>query len=58
MTDLLPEHIIAAAVHANGGRLEFTIDDLLADENYGKYIKVEAEDGNVVVTLIDELEES
>lgn len=47
------EHLIAGAVHANGGELVFGIEHILTDDIVDKQIHLVVDDGVATITLVD-----
>lgn len=47
------EHLIAGAIHANGGELVFDIEHILTDDNVDKQIHLSVEDGIATITLVN-----
>jgi hypothetical protein len=47
------EHLIAGAIHANGGQLKFNVSHLFADDNFGKQISLVVEDDIAIITLVE-----
>jgi hypothetical protein len=50
---LTVEHLLAGAILANGGELEFDVENVLSDEIVGKVISVTVTDNLLKVALAD-----
>ena len=47
------EHLIAGAIHANGGELVFGVEHILTDDIVDKQIHLDVTDGTATITLVD-----
>lgn len=48
------EHLLAGAIHANGGQLVFDVEHILSEDIIGKQIAITVDDGIATIELVDD----